>query len=157
MKSWCLLLSLTGLIACTEAPIKEYFCEAYPREGESQFYLQQIVQIKNDELCVLGSNDQAVCAVANQDTSTPWRAQGTQTQVREHTKLQLSKDTMSMDIEQESRSVDAAQSGSPADVVSIHYEFQKRAGTLTQSTPEAAQPTVYACKPWAKRAWWQVY
>lgn len=157
MKQWCLLISATGLIACTEPPIKEYFCEAYVREGESQFYQQQIVQMKNEELCVLGRSDQPVCAFANQDTSTPWRAQGTRTQTREITRLKLNKNTMSMDIEQESRSADEAQPVNPTAVVSIHYEFQKTAGTLIQSTQGAAQPTVYACKPWAKRAWWQVY
>lgn len=157
MKSWGLLLSLTGLMACTEAPIKEYFCETSPREGESQFYQQQIFQVQNDGFCVLGSSNQPVCAVANQSTSTPWRLQDADTQVREITKLKISKDTLSMDVEQESRTTQAAPAENQSNVVSVHYEFQKRTGTLTQSTQEASPITVYACKPWTKRAWWQIY
>ena len=148
---------LVGLTACTEAPIKEYFCEAYPQEGESRLYKQQIVQLKNDGFCVLGNNNEPLCALTTQYTTTPWRLEDGGAQVREVTKLKVSKDAMKMDVEKEWRTTEAVQTENQSTHVSMRYEFQKREGTLTLSNQEATAATVYACKPWAKRAWWQVY
>lgn len=156
-KLWCLFSGLAGLVACTQAPVNDYFCEAYSQESGAQFYKQQIVQLKNDRFCIWGRHDAPLCVEPNQDTSTPWRAQGKHTQVREWAKLKAAKDTWVMEVEQASRSADDAQNTNETTRSTMRYEFHQKNTTLTWTTDETTPPTVYTCKPWVKRAWWQIY
>ena len=145
------------LSACTEAPLKEYFCEAYPQEGESLIYKQQIVQLGNDSMCLLGATDLHLCGIHNQNATTPWHLQDSQTEFRETLNVKLNKDWATMAIDQESRLADKAQGNTETTHVYMLYEFQKRAGTLNLTIGQGNQPTVYTCKPWTKRAWWHIY
>jgi len=151
-------ICILGLLsACTEEPLKEFFCEAYPQEGESLLYKQQIVQLGNDSMCLLGATDAPLCGIQNQNATTPWHSQDSKTELRETLNVKMGKDLATMEIDQESRLTDKTQANIETIHVSMLYEFQRRAGTLILTVGEGHPPTVYACKPWTKRAWWKIY
>lgn len=151
------LFLLLAIGACSEPTTKEYFCETYLQQGQSQFYKQQIVQLNNQSICLLDNVDTPVCGKFNQVILTPWRSLDSKRQVRETIEAKSSKDMVSIDINQETKSIETGQPPQDSKQMSTHYEFQKKSASLTMTTDEIAEPTVFSCKPWAKRAWWQVY
>lgn len=157
MKLLPLTLICLALAACSKPSVKEYFCEAYVPEGQSRYYKQQVVQLSNESFCLLGVIDLPVCAKHNQSTFTPWRTLNNKMEVREAIQVKLGKDLAVMDIDQETRPTGAAQASPEPMNLAMHYEFQRRAGMLTLTSKETTEPQDFACKPWTKRAWWQIY
>lgn len=155
-------LSLMGLIAasaaCTEAPVKEFFCESTDPKGGIHFYKQQVVQLGYQQMCVLWPRDQPVCVQANKPLKTAWQdSPESQTKHQEILELRLSKESAVLQILQSQQPLYASSSNVIPFSPLMRFEFKKRAEVLTVYTSAVdKEAREFACQPWAKRSWWQL-
>lgn len=146
-----------SLSACGEKTAQEYFCETSPEQAAAQAYRQQIVILTKDSFCLQGNADLLQCAKPNQAQVSPWQTQDTQSQRREIIKVKMSKDVVLLDLQKETRTAPIAQTPAETTTTNARYEFQKKDKTLIVTSQENEMPVVFTCKPWVKRAWWQIY
>jgi hypothetical protein len=143
--------------ACTQAPVKEFFCESTDPKGGIHFYKQQVVQLSNQQMCVLWPMDTPVCVQANKPLKTAWQDNPElQTKHQETLELRLSKESAVLQISQSQQSINATSANEIPVSPLVRFEFKKRAEVLMVYTSAVDKDArEFACQPWAKRAWWQ--
>ena len=152
-------LLVWSLAACSEAPVKEFFCESTDNDGGANFYKQQVIQLSDRQMCVLWPSDTPMCVQANQAITTPWQVnQDTQIKHQEALELRISRESAVLQILQRQVSLTAESADKRPASPLLRFEFKKRSEVLTVLTSAVDKdPRVYACKPWAKRQWWAIY
>ena len=160
MRRFFVFLFLVGLLsACTDAPVKEFFCESTDNEGGANFYKQQIVLLSDKEMCVLWPANSPTCVQTNQAIQTPWQEnQETQIKHQEKLELRITRESAVLQILQNQKSMNAQSSNDSPISPLMKFEFKKRPEVLTVFTSAVdKEARIYACKPWAKRHWWSIY
>jgi hypothetical protein len=158
-KVMAISLFVCFLSACTDAPVKEFFCESTDTDGGANFYKQQIVRLSDRQMCVIWPSNAPTCVQANQPMTTPWQVnQETQIKHQEALELRISRESAVLQIMQRQVSLTAeAADERPASPL-LRFEFKKRPEVLTVLTSAVDKdPRVFTCKPWTKRQWWAIY
>ena len=152
-------LFVVCLSACTDAPVKEFFCESTIKEGGVNFYKQQVVQLSERQMCVNWPSDLPMCVQTNKPLSLPWQInQETQTKHQETLELRVTRESAVLQILQRQLPLAATSADERPASPLLRFEFKKRPEVLTVLTSGVDKdPRVYACKPWAKRPWWIIY
>ncbi|MEY4676095.1 MAG: hypothetical protein RLZZ470_602 [Pseudomonadota bacterium] len=154
---WITAACLLQLSACSDQPLQELFCETNAQQGQARVYKQQIVTLSPDSLCLLSNQDVLRCASSQESTQSAWSVRDDQTQTRELTSVKMGKDVVLMQVQEEIQTASNSQAPPETAHQLITYEFHKKNQTLTVTAHDDTSPVVFVCKPWVRRAWWQLY
>ena len=128
-------LFVVCLSACTDAPVKEFFCESTIKEGGVNFYKQQVVQLSERQMCVNWPSDLPVCVQTNKPLSLPWQInQETQTKHQENLELRVTRESAVLQILQRQLPLAATSADERPASPLLRFEFKKRPEVLTVLT-----------------------
>ena len=147
------------LSACTDPPVKEFFCESTDAAGGVNFYKQQVVRLSDRQMCINWPADAPVCVKSNQPQTTPWQVnEATETKHQEILELRVTRESAILQIMQRQVALSAGAADERPASPLLRFEFKKRPEVLNVLTSGVDKdPRAFSCKSWVKQAWWSIY
>ena len=155
----CICLAMCMLLACTQPSGKEFFCENYSQESTINVYMQQIVRLTEQEICVVWPIDAPQCVKAGEPTITKWfESKDVAKQMRGHLQATFSSQQVSLVILPFVREKGDLSNGVASPTEQLQFIFRPSDESLQLSFGELGQKAIsFGCKPWVKQKWWAIY